>query len=725
LLFVFLFFLLPSAFGAKPSKRPKVGVVLSGGGAKGFAHIAVLRAIEELNIPVDYIGGTSMGSTVAALYAMGYTVDELEKLARETDWYRYFQNSPDRDNESIRRRIYFQEFPFTFDIGKDGISVPKGFVNGQRIGLFLSRLTWDYHNVEDFHKLPVPFLCVATDFEKGEGVVLDRGNLAESLRASMAIPSVFNPVELNGNIFLDGGVVNNFPVKEVRAMGADIIIGIDVSSRLYKKEDLDSLPKIMDQAISFLGERMTIEQRAGCDILIIPDVSDMGAQDFDRTDEIIKRGEKATELQLDKLRALSEKLRKYNPEKRDSTKKIRGRAVRADRIYLHGLEKVSKGIVKQYMGFKPGDTVTPGQLEEAINRIYGLNFFERINYDFEDDNGINSLHIYFTERSENRLYFGVAYDTDIKGAALLGLEIRGLGLKNSELILKGRFGEYSKLDFSYIIYTPINPGIGIEVNSDIYKMDLNVYQGSRVAGVYELWQQSDTISLNTYYSNWLLLSLGMRKEFYSVDSEIVTSTDAGRYEFDLLAFYGRMAVDTLDDYTFPRRGILLSAQIDYIRSDMSYYDKIEFDNYERNMLNLKIALPLGEKLSLRTGLAGSTVSGETVHPSYWFVMGGNQRYEDWIYPLSGYELMEKTGNHGWVYSVDLQYEALPDCFLSVKWNEGKVTDDVNELYRYRDTEAGYGVSLGYRSPFGPLQAGFFRKAYESDYSAYFNVGFIF
>ena len=239
----------------------------------------------------------SMGSTVAALYAMGYTVDELEKIARDTNWYYYFQNRSDRKNESLRQKLYFKEFPFTFDISSEGISVPKGFVNGQRIGLFLSRLTWEYQHVKDYHKLPVPFLCVATDFEKGEGIVLDKGNIAESLRASMAIPSVFNPVEIDDRIFLDGGVVNNFPVKEVREMGADIIIGIDVSGRLYKKDDLDSLPKIMEQSISFLGERKTMEQRKLCDILIIPEVNNMGAQDFGRTDEIIKRGEKATQLQ--------------------------------------------------------------------------------------------------------------------------------------------------------------------------------------------------------------------------------------------------------------------------------------------------------------------------------------------------------------------------------------------------------------------------------------------
>jgi NTE family protein len=713
-------------YGAKAGKRPKIGVVLSGGGAKGFAHIPVLRTLEELNIPVDYIGGTSMGSTVAALYAMGYSVDELEKIARDTNWYYYFQNRSDRENESLRQKLYFKEYPFTFDISSEGISVPRGFVNGQRIGLFLSRLTWEYQHVKDFHKLPVPFLCVATDFEKGEGVVFDKGNIAESLRASMAIPSVFNPVEIDDRVFLDGGVVNNFPVKEVREMGADIIIGIDVSGRLYKKDDLDSLPKIMEQSISFLGERKTMEQRKLCDILIIPEVNDMGAQDFGRTDEILKRGEKATQLQMDKLIKLSKQLKAYNIGKSGNAEKERGGEITAHRIFLHGLGRVSKSIVKQYLDIEPGDTVTPDKIDKGINAIYGLNFFERIRYDLESENGINSLHIYFIERPESHLYFGVAYDTDVNAAALLGLQFNNAGLKNSELILKGRFGDYSRFEGAYLVYTPIDPGVWIELNSFVYNLDFNYYSEGKLREVYDFWHQATTISLNTFYSNWILLSFGMRKEFYFIDGEIIDPGSRSRYEFDILSFYAMMKIDTLDDYTFPRKGFYLRAQADYVTTDFSYYDRMSgTGKFERNMVVTRIAIPLVRRFAFQSGFSASSLTEDVAPPSYWFAMGGYQRYEDWIYPLNGYELMEKTGRHGWVYYLDIQYEPFNDFFITVKWNEGKVVDDINELYKYRDTDAGYGFSLGYRTPFGPMQAGVFRKAWERDYSGYFNIGFVF
>ena len=237
--------------------RPRIGLVLSGGGAKGFAHVAVLRILEKLEIPIDYIGGTSMGATVAALYSMGYSVDELEKIANETDWNSFLNNNIPRSKlDSFNKQLY-DKYPIRLGITEKFKPAPTGLVNGHKIGLFLSRLTREAHNTHDFSKLPIPFICIATDIETGKGKIMRKGFLAESLRATMAIPSLFEPVEIDGRLYLDGGIVNNLPAKEVRDMGVDILIGIDVGAPLYKKEELDSLPRIMEQSISFLGDRKT------------------------------------------------------------------------------------------------------------------------------------------------------------------------------------------------------------------------------------------------------------------------------------------------------------------------------------------------------------------------------------------------------------------------------------------------------------------------------------
>lgn len=715
-----------SLYGAEPGQRPKVGVVLSGGGAKGFAHIAVLRTLEELNIPVDYIGGTSMGSTVAALYAMGYSVDELEAIARNTDWLKYFKNGSDRKDENLIYKLFFQEYPFMMDISGNGISFPRGFVNGQRTGLLLSRFTWDYQHVKNFSELPIPFLCVATDYEKGEGTILEKGNLAESLRASMAIPSVFEPVIIDGRIYLDGGVVNNFPVKEIKDKGADIVIGVDVSSRLYKKNELDSLQKIMEQSISFLGEKKTLEQREICDILITPDIKDLNSMDFDRTDEIIKRGGNATKLQMEKLKKLSEMMQKYKIEKKTDYSQDRNRGITVDAVSLHGLVKVSKSIIKQSLDISPGDTVTADKIEKSINAIYGMNSFTRISYNIERIDNKNILHVYFTERGENHLYFGITYDSEVNAGMLIGLEIENVGFKNTAAIIKGRLGNYNSLDADYLIYTPIDPGIWIDADAGVYKIDFNVFESGSKIAVYKFTQQTSSVSLNTYYSNWIILSGGVRKEFYFIDGEIVDLSSTGRYRFDAAAFYGSLKIDSLDDFNFPTAGFYFEAQIDYVRTDRSYFSNFSLaDKFERNMVNTNFAIPLGKKLSFQSGFSASSVSQNEAPPSYWFVMGGYQKYRNWIYPLNGYEMMEKIAQHGWVYSLALQYEFIPDFFLTGKWNEGKTVDRYSELFKYSDTDAGFGIIAGYKSPLGPLTAGIFKKARSRDYTVHFNIGFIF
>ena len=716
-----------SLYASESGKRPKIGVVLSGGGAKGFAHIAVLRKLEELKIPVDYIGGTSMGSIIAALYAMGYTVDELESIARNTDWIRYFENKPDRENASLIQKLYFHEYPFNLNISKNGINAPRGFVNGQKTGLFLSRLSWGAQHINNYNELPIPFICIATDFENGTGVVFDKGILAQSLRASMAIPSIFDPVEIDGKVYLDGGVVNNFPVSEVKNMGADIIIGVDVSSRLYKQEELTSTASIMEQAIGFLGEDKTMAQRKLCDILIIPRVNTYGALDFDMTDEIIKTGDEATQLQLDKLKQLSEKMAAFDIKKRDRavlTGSDNGIVINL--IKFHNLKNVSKSVITEYLNIKPGDKVTVDEIEKSINRIYGLNYFERIQYNIDSDGNKNILNFYFEENSESHLNFGISFDSELEGALLIGFEIRNLIFKNTETIIKARLGKYRNLDLTYLVYTPIDPGIWIDVNADLYNMDFFVYNGSRKVAVYDFWYQSSSLNLNLFNSNWLLLSGGVRKEFFSIEADIAADLENDRYKFDLLAYTAKLKIDTLDRKIFPTNGLFLETEYDYIRADKTFNtDELVKKPFQRSFIDANAALSIWKKMAFHAGGAVSSVTSSQTPPSYWFALGGAQGYENWIFPLNGYDMMEKTSTNGWVYNVDLQYEFYNNFFIIARWNEGKVSDNYNDLFEYNDTSAAYGLIAGYISPLGPIEISIFRKSTSNDYAFHFSLGFLF
>jgi NTE family protein len=727
LIFISLHWTAPAQlFSADVGKRPKIGVVLSGGGAKGFAHIAVLRRLEELKIPVDYIGGTSMGSIIAALYAMGYTVDELEAIARDTDWTRYFENKPERDNTNLIQKLYFHEYPFNLNITKDGISAPRGLVNGQKTGLFLSRLSWGAQYIKDYSELPIPFICVATDFESGTGTVFDKGILAQSLRASMAIPSVFDPVEIDGKVYLDGGVVNNFPVREVKKMGADIIIGVDVSSRLYKQEDLTSAPVIMEQAISFLGESKTMKQRELCDILILPQVNKYSALDFESTDEIIKKGDEAVLQQMDKLKILSGQMSVFdNPERGRAILNGEDTGIIISRIEFHNLRMVSKKVITQYLNIEKGEKVTVDKIEKSINTIYGLNFFERIHYNIDRDGDDNVLHLYFEENSESHLNFGISFDSDLQGALLTGFEIRNLVFKNTETIIKARIGEYSNIDLTYLIYTSFDPGVWIDVNANVYNMDFYVYEGKNKIAVYDFWYSSSSLNLNFFNSNWLILSFGIRKEFFFIDADIAADPDRNNYKFDVLACTSIVKIDSMDRKYFPTCGLFIEAEFDYVRTDNSFHQDVLVDEpFKRHFIDAGAALPLWKRSAFHAGGAMSSVTSDQTPPSYWFALGGAQRYESWIFPLNGYEMMEKTDTHGWVYYADLQYEFYQNFFLIARWNEGKTVDNYNKLFEYNDTSAAYGLIAGYISPIGPIEGSIFKRTGSNDYAFHFSLGLL-
>ena len=279
--------------------RPRIGLALSGGGARGGAHVGVLRALRDLGIPVDYIAGTSMGSVIGGFYASGLDEEQIATLAGEIDWGDLFDDSPSRDNRTFHRKrdddLYLVKQKAGLNDGQ--LELPMGLVQGQDIDLFLARTTLPVTHVEAFDELPIPFRAVATDMVTGAAVVLDHGSLADAIRASLSIPAAFAPIEIDGRLLVDGGVSQNLPVDAVRAMGADIVIAVDISTPLATREDLTSILSVTGQLAGFLTNRGTAEQIAKLgpsDILITPDLRDVTTSDFTRITETFAFGYEAT-----------------------------------------------------------------------------------------------------------------------------------------------------------------------------------------------------------------------------------------------------------------------------------------------------------------------------------------------------------------------------------------------------------------------------------------------
>ncbi|MBN2830546.1 MAG: patatin-like phospholipase family protein, partial [Candidatus Cloacimonetes bacterium] len=353
---------------ALADERPKIGLVLSGGGAKGIAHIGVLKVLEEYGIKPDYISGTSMGAIIGALYSIGYTPDELESLIFEQNWPSLMTDKRERINLSLIELENDSKYQLNFPIDNWTISLPSGLVNGQNVITLLSSLTIPVHGIENFNELPIPFCCVGTDLETGKSVVMDHGTLSEAIRGSMSIPTAFSPSEWEEYLLLDGGLVNNFPVEEVRKMGAEIIIGVDISQSFAKRKELNNMVSVITQAISFRGYASTEEQRQYCDILIEPNLEDYNLLSFDKLRDIYNIGEYAARQKVPEIQALASILKEYNrkrvkfPSKFKDDFLIKG-------IKFEGLKSIPTSAVRGWININTPAVVSVSKIESSIQRL--------------------------------------------------------------------------------------------------------------------------------------------------------------------------------------------------------------------------------------------------------------------------------------------------------------------------------------------------------------------
>ena len=285
------------------ARAQRVGVALSGGAARGLAHIGVLRVLEEAGVPVDVITGTSMGSVIGGLYAVGYTAAQLDTIVRTEDWLRLLTDPVDRRDLAVDRKFTEDHYLVTLPIERGGIKLPRSVVPGQRVSQLLTGLTWSAHPIRDFRALPIPFAAVATDLETSKAVVLDHGFLPDAIRASMALPSVFSPVELADTSVIDGGVIRNLPAQDARALGADVLICSDVTDPLEPRDSIVSLVDVLVQSVSFRVWDSEAVQRSKCDVLILPDVRAFSTFGFARAREVIARGEAAARAAMPAITA--------------------------------------------------------------------------------------------------------------------------------------------------------------------------------------------------------------------------------------------------------------------------------------------------------------------------------------------------------------------------------------------------------------------------------------
>jgi NTE family protein len=702
-------------------KRPSIGLVLSGGGARGASHIGVLKVLEELKIPIDIITGTSMGSIVGGMYAYGYSVDEIERLLVETDWDRVFHDEPPREERSFRRKQDDYNFLIKLEAGiKEGKTIiPKGLLQGQQLSLRLKSLTMSAPR--DFDKLPIRFRAVATDIESGEAVALSGGTLSKAMLASMAIPGVFAPVEWDGRLFVDGGVANNLPVQLARDLGADILIVVDLSSDLQTRDGLSSPFSILNQTLGFSilnNTRDQLELLESADILIQPDLSGYSSTDFWLSGEMINTGEIAANLNRHKLSRLSVSDKEFSSYLSEIRQRDRASPT-IDKISFDNQSSLDTEILDAHITIDAGDELDIPSLEENFNQLFGMNIFERIDYEFLHDEDYNELEISAKEKGwgPNYLRFGLIMKTNFEETAIFNLAtshtmtpINSMGGEwRSEIAI----GHDQRLTTE--LYQPIDDRLRYYFRTKLGYYKTHVWQyesGHQVADV-EVSYSSLGLAVGRQFGNWGQVEVGAYTGSGDT-STYIGDLSAPREDVKLGAYVVSLIYDQLDSINFPRSGAMVNLVWTSHRDELGTGS--EFDTY--TMEGIWANTWGKETLMLWAGVAGATNSDEPLEGA--FSIGG-------LFNLSGYRESELAGRYAGVLRLLYLHEIgnsrsvfkVP-VYLGASLEGGNVWRQREDI-RFDSLLYSASVTLAIDSPIGPV---YLAQGYAEDgrSETYFYLG---
>lgn len=573
------------ALAADREDRPRVCLVLSGGGALGFAHIGVLEVLEELRVPVDCVTGTSMGAIVGGLYAAGLSPEEMVGVLQGTDWRSVLDDRPPRRKVPFRRKVddltYLSRFEVGFNRGK--IELPTGLRTGQQFGFMLQALTLSAAGVGDFDTLPLPFRAVATDIETGEAVVLDHGDLGHALRASMAVPGFFSPVEIDGRLLVDGGLVDNLPVDVAREMGAQVVIAVDVGSPLRTREDLDSLSKLTGQVFSLMVRGNVAEQAPNADVLVDPDLTGFRATDFEDWEEMLPRGREAA-------RKAAAELARYAVDEaawqswRSRVRRTQPVPQRIAGIVVTSSSSADPELLLRRVRTRPGDPFDLERIRKDLERLYVLGDYESVGFFLtrEPDGWVVNLEAHEKSWGPNVLRFGLNLVSDFEGEGRYGLlanyTMTRLNRLRGELKLAVEVGETPRFYGEY--YQPLSLDGPVFVAAELeHQNSIFELAGSEQypTGSYRIRAARAGLWLGLDLGRWGAVAAGPMRGTARVESRLVAEPIA---DLDL-AWGGwavRATIDQLDNPNFPQDGFLVGGLLFLSREALGAdeeYDRLE------------------------------------------------------------------------------------------------------------------------------------------------------
>lgn len=734
LLLLVLSFTLGNAQNNMP-KSKKIGLVLSGGGAKGFAHIGVLKVIDSLGIKIDYVAGTSMGAVIGSLYASGYSGKQLDSIFKNINFENLITDNIPRESKTTYERENSEKYAITLPFNNFKLKLPSALSRGQNTFDLLTKLMLPHCNQTDFSKLPIPFFCIATNIENGAQVMLDSGNLPQAVRASSSLPSLFQPVLINNKLLIDGGVVNNYPIDELRAKGMDIIIGVDVQDGLANRANLLSAPEILFQINNFRTiNDMKIKSKQ-TDIYIKPDITKYNIVSFNDGTKIIKEGKKAALKKQNQLL----KLKQNKPITFINVNNLPD-SLNIKNIIISGKENYTTSYIRSKLKLEQNSKVTFSKFNKGTNNLIATNNFDSFFYEFKKNQDGYNLFVNTTATKKTALLrLAVHYDGLYETALLVNLTKKKLLFKNDIVALDLIFGDNIRYNFNYFIDKGVYWSVGVNSRYNEFEQGIraeNLLSSQQLATTnvnrlnIKYSDLSNQVFVQTQFRRNFPFRLGLEHKKLEVNTKTIVSNNSEvKTTFDnsnIYSAFGQISYDTFDNLFFPNKGVLFEAKANYYAFSSDYNNN--FSPFSIYSGSLSYAISPTNKLSLKVGAsAGLSVNRES-NESLNFVLGGyGNNFINNFKSFYGYNYLTIGADSFIKGNIDLDYEVFKKNHLVFSANYANVENNLFKTNNWLSVPkyTGYAFGYGYDSFLGPIEIKYTYSPDHREHYWLFNVGYWF
>ena len=728
LLWIGLFLFFQLSFGQE-TVRPKVGLVLSGGGAKGLAHIGVLKTLDSLNIKVDYIAGTSMGAVVGGLYASGYSAKQLDSIFSKLDVNALLQDYTPRESKSFYEKRNDEIYALTLPFSNFKLGLPSGLSKCLYNFNLISRLTKHVSHIREFNQLPIPFLCIATDLETGNQVVLEKGILAEAIIASGALPTLYNPIEINGRLLIDGGVVNNYPVEELTSRGITVIIGVDVQEGLKNRTQLNDVTAVLSQINNFSMIEKMEEKKRLTTIYINPEVKGYSVVSFEKGIEIIQKGK-------DKANEYSNQIKAFAHHSAQNRKVIQNDSITIADITSNKLENYTKAYLVGKLKIKKNTTITHLQLEKAISNINATQNFSAITYSFEKRNKGERLVLNLKENKNNTfLKFGIHYDDLYKSGVLVNYTHKKIITKNDVVALDVVLGDNFRYNFDYYIDNGFYWSFGL--NSKLNAFNRNISTDFENGVVFtDLGINSINIDftelthhayLQTLFAQKFSVGAGVEFKHLKIQSQTLQNTTPIFDNSDYLSAFGYLKYDSFNHKYFPNKGWSFAGELKSYLYSSNFTE--QFERFSIARAEGAIVFEPLKKCTIKSQTEIGFAIGRRSISFFDFVLGGygfvpTNNFK----PFFGYDFLSVAGDSYIKQALTLDYEFYKKHHVNFAGNFATIGNRIFEhksQWLERPKHTGYAIGYGMESIVGPLEIKHSWSPETRNHFTWFSIGFWF